>query len=99
MSWDAQDLFEPGAATELLQRFGQLCGDRQRATLRRKLGLASEEAQDDVLIDRWLGGLKDGKVDFTLAFRRLCDVAVAVPGTDPLSALRALFAVDGRIEG
>ncbi len=100
-------------ATDVLQRFAQLCGDRQRATLRRKLGLASEEAPDDELIDRWLDGLKDGAVDFTLAFRRLCDVALgdpraaapaaaaaaADPGRDPLSALRALFPADGRIDG
>jgi uncharacterized protein YdiU (UPF0061 family) len=58
---------------------------------RAKLGLRRDEADDDggdtALIDDWLQLLQSGRVDFTLAWRRLADAAA---GND--APLRALFA-------
>jgi uncharacterized protein YdiU (UPF0061 family) len=58
---------------------------------RRKLGLRRDEADDDnadaTLAEDWLDLLNANKVDFTLGWRRLADVAV-----DDEGPLRSLFA-------
>ena len=59
------------------------------ARLRAKLGLATVEEQDDVLAQDFLGLMESGRHDFTLGFRRLCDLAdeQATPEADPQAVI------------
>jgi uncharacterized protein YdiU (UPF0061 family) len=59
--------------------------------MRRKLGLLEEREGDAALIEALLGAMHAGEVDFTLAFRRLCDVAEDPAQDAPRARLRALF--------
>jgi uncharacterized protein YdiU (UPF0061 family) len=60
---------------------------------RAKLGLQSEAAEDAALAAEWLALLQSQAVDFTLAWRRLCDAA---DGDE--APLRALFAEPQALE-
>jgi uncharacterized protein YdiU (UPF0061 family) len=62
-------------ASEVLATFPVRFADNRLAGMRRKLGLATEEAEDGVLIDDLLGAMHLNQADFTLTFRGLCDVA------------------------
>ncbi|HMM86193.1 protein adenylyltransferase SelO family protein [Azohydromonas sp.] len=77
-------------ATEVIDAFPGLYRAALLAGQRTKLGLhhASREldAADAALVDDWLALLQRGRVDFTLAWRRLADAAA---GDD--APLRALF--------
>lgn len=73
-------------AIEVLDAFpAQYRAHRLRGQ-RAKLGLRREEAGDEALVETWLALLEAGRVDFTLAWRRLADAAA---GDDSL--LRNLF--------
>jgi uncharacterized protein YdiU (UPF0061 family) len=60
---------------------------------RDKLGLRSEAAEDVTLAAEWLALLQSQAVDYTLAWRRLCDAADGEEGP-----LRALFAEPQALE-
>ena len=62
-------------ASEVLATFPGRFADGRLAGMRRKLGLATEEAEDGVLIDDLLGGMHRNQADFTLTFRGLCGLA------------------------
>jgi uncharacterized protein YdiU (UPF0061 family) len=57
------------------------------AGFRRKLGLATEEAEDVTLIKTLLDAMQGGEADFTLVFRRLSEEA----GQDSADSCRSLF--------
>jgi len=80
------------AAVELAQPVIDEFADYYQAARRQgmgaKLGLAGVNEGDDELIDGILEALTRGQVDYTLFFRRLCDVA-ADPADD--QGVRALF--------
>lgn len=71
----ALDRFDPQFQAHLIAGF------------RRKLGLATEEAEDAALIKGLLDVMQDGEADFTLVFRRLSEAA----GQDGAEACRSLF--------
>ena len=66
----------------------------QRAKLGLRLANAGQDAHDTALADDWLTLLQQGGVDFTLAWRRLCDAAEGNIGP-----LRALFAQPAALDG
>ena len=69
-------------------RFPQAMTERWRA----KLGLRSEQPGDGELAVDWLRLMDAGKVDFTIAFRRLCGFASQALPSDPANApVRDLF--------
>jgi uncharacterized protein YdiU (UPF0061 family) len=57
--------------------------------LRRKLGLTAEHADDLALAQDLLRVMAEGRADFTLTFRRLCDAAAGGEGD---AGVRSLFA-------
>jgi serine/tyrosine/threonine adenylyltransferase len=63
------------AATEVLQAFAARYEAHWLAGVRAKLGLSGEDAGDALLAGDWLTLLETQAVDFTLAWRRLADVA------------------------
>jgi uncharacterized protein YdiU (UPF0061 family) len=67
--------------TEHLQRFGPRFEAAHTRALRGKLGLTREEDGDSGLAEDVLAHLASDEVDYTVFFRRLCDVAAA--GADP----------------
>ncbi len=71
----ALDQFDPQFQTHLIAGF------------RRKLGLATEEAEDVALIRSLLETMQQGEADFTLVFRRLSEEAAQ----DSADACRDLF--------
>ncbi len=63
-------------ANAAVSRYMEVFQSRWKETIRVKMGLgAREDAADQTLIRDLLALLLDGKADFTLAFRRLCDAA------------------------
>lgn len=76
-------------ATEIAQTaldgFPELYAEAWFERLREKFGLAAMEAGDAELIQEFLDLLERGRVDFTLAFRRLAELA------GPVSELGELF--------
>lgn len=76
-------------AQEALGRFDPQFQANLVAGFRRKLGLASEEAEDVELIKGLLETMQRGEADFTLVFRRLSEAAGQPEGTE---ACRSLFA-------
>jgi uncharacterized protein YdiU (UPF0061 family) len=71
----ALDRFDPQFQAHLIAGF------------RRKLGLATEEAEDVALIKGLLDAMQDGEADFTLVFRGLSEAA----GQDRAEGCRNLF--------
>lgn len=71
----ALDQFDPQFQAHLIAGF------------RRKLGLATEEAEDVALIKGLFDAMQDGEADFTLVFRRLSEEA----GQDSAETCRSLF--------
>ena len=84
-------------ATAVIDAFPQWYGQALLQGQRAKLGLAHATAADDdadrALADAWLLLLHGQQVDFTLAWRRLCDAA----GGDA-QALRVLFPDAGPLD-
>ena len=74
-------------ATEVVNAFPERFQHHWQAELRRKLGLNGEHAEDEALMNGWLDLLQAQRVDFTLAFRQLTELA----RTGEPSALRGLF--------
>jgi serine/tyrosine/threonine adenylyltransferase len=72
-------------AMEVIAAFPSLYEDRWLVSIRAKLGLAIPEAGDAALAKDWLTLLHTQQVDFTLAWRRLADLAGGQP--EPLTAL------------
>lgn len=62
-------------ANGVLADFAKTFPQRWLSGFRQKLGLDSEEDDDEALVQDLLEQMKLGEVDFTLAFRRLCDAA------------------------
>lgn len=65
------------AANGVLKGFGETFQAAWIATFREKLGLETEEPEDAELVQALLSAMQDGRADFTLTFRRLCDLAAA----------------------
>jgi uncharacterized protein YdiU (UPF0061 family) len=87
---------DPGRAVEaagpVVERFSKDFEEHWLCGLRAKLGLRIEEPGDTPLIRAWLELLHRNECDFTLTFRRLCEVATAAgPGTDAEVSLRSFF--------
>jgi len=81
-------------ATERVNGFTTTFTAHWLAGMRRKTGLSTEEAGDDALIWSLLDAMQFSRADFTLTFRRLCDVA---EGRDA-APLRDLFAGTQRLD-
>lgn len=84
------------ALTEVLRTYEQRFPDAMNARWRAKLGLRDERSEDVPLALDFLRLLAAGRVDFTIAFRRLCDFAsqgdAATLATDARNApVRDLF--------
>ncbi len=91
----ADDLEAAAAiASDVLGAFPAQYHDARRRGLRAKLGLGDgTPGEDDALAQDWLALLHAGRVDFTLAWRRLADAAA---GDE--APLRALFADRGALD-
>ena len=72
---------------ELLDSFPDRFQQAYRVEMARKLGLSDWRQQDDTLASDFLGLLAEEKADFTLAFRRLFDLAAG----DRVGGVVALF--------
>ena len=72
----------PGCAHCYAETFAERFEDFYRARLRRKLGLAEARDDDAALAADLLTRMADNRADFTLTFRRLCDVPDEGSGTD-----------------
>ena len=70
-----------------LGEFGDIFNTAYKAGLRKKLGLSTEQDDDQTLVQDLLDTMAQGKADFTLTFRRLSDAA----GDGDLSHARASF--------
>ena len=66
-------------AKEALDRFPAYFLDENLEGLRSKLGLATSQADDETLVKDFLDLLERDNADFTLAFRRLSELAGEVP--------------------
>jgi uncharacterized protein YdiU (UPF0061 family) len=69
-------------ASDVLETFGERFDDFYRAGLRRKLGFAEARDDDAALAADLLTRMADNRADFTLTFRRLCDVIDESSGTN-----------------
>jgi uncharacterized protein YdiU (UPF0061 family) len=76
-------------ATERLDRYEARFERAYLAVMREKLGLLREEEQDGSLVEGLLSCLASERVDYTVFFRRLCDVSGSESPAD--SALLSLF--------
>jgi len=76
-------LFETDGATEVaslndvLDRYNQQYKMEWMSLMRAKLGLTAAHDEDEQLIEGLLATLKQGQGDYTLFFRRLCDLAAS----------------------
>ncbi len=69
-------------ADEMIQTFPERFEGFYRAGLRRKLGLAEVREDDAALAQDLLARMAENRADFTLTFRRLCDVIDESSGTN-----------------
>ena len=69
-------------ANERIQSFPERFESFYRAGLRRKLGLGEVREDDPALAQDLLARMADNRADFTLTFRRLCDVIDESSGTN-----------------
>ena len=70
------------AANEAIESFSKHFEGFHRASLRRKLGLQGEREGDAALVQDLLTRMADNQADFTLTFRRLCDLTAEVSEAD-----------------
>ena len=78
-------------AQDTLNQFADLYWKAYYDTFRGKLGLTTEEESDTSLINDWLDLMESTKTDFTLAFRRLSDLAGDSSEVEDLLALDPRF--------
>jgi uncharacterized protein YdiU (UPF0061 family) len=71
-----------GLATDAVSGFSREFDVRWLDGMRRKLGLLVQENGDGALIRDLLDLMKEAQSDFTLTFRRLCDIAAPGAGAD-----------------
>ncbi|MCB1378180.1 MAG: YdiU family protein [Alphaproteobacteria bacterium] len=71
-------------ATARIQGFADIFTGHWQSGMRRKLGLVTDEAEDEVLIQDLLDMMQRSRADFTLTFRRLSDAR-------DLETLRGMF--------
>ncbi|MGD8838227.1 MAG: YdiU family protein [Gammaproteobacteria bacterium] len=81
-----------GIAQTALDGFPELYAEAYFGRLREKFGLAATEAGDADLIQDFLDLMESGRIDFTLAFRRLADLAGEVSEIDALFDFPESFA-------
>jgi uncharacterized protein YdiU (UPF0061 family) len=83
---------DPKAVIEVLERYEQVFIQAMNARWRAKLGLLGEQPGDNALCIDFLRLLAAGKVDFTIAFRRLAGFDTTVAADDDRNApVRDLF--------
>ncbi|MDE2076193.1 MAG: YdiU family protein [Burkholderiales bacterium] len=83
---------DPAPVLEALQQFETAFPRAMTARWRTKLGLLTEEVDDGRLAIDLLRLMAQHRVDFTIAFRRLCEFRSDVAAADPLNApIRDLF--------
>jgi len=84
---------DPDRAVELAQgsinRFPEVFGAAHDDAFRRKLGLETERSEDAALVQDLLDRMADNQADFTLTFRRLCELSATGGGRD--GPVRELF--------
>ncbi len=93
-------------ATSVIEKFPSQFEAYWLAGMRVKLGLVSHEAEDLQLARDLLIAMHHGQADFTRTFRRLCDVAGAVPGgradtflaEEATASVRTLFSDRSRFD-
>lgn len=76
------------SAQDSLATFATHYDAAQLAGLRKKLGLQTQREEDSAIAFDLLDRMQQGKADFTLTFRKLCEAAIA-PAND--QAVRELF--------
>jgi serine/tyrosine/threonine adenylyltransferase len=79
-------------ATAAVQRFEQLFDREWLAGMRRKLGLFTEEAEDEALIDELLAWMEGRSADFTNTFRTLSTARLAEEQVNAEPAFGAWYA-------
>ena len=79
-------------AQQALDCFPALFMQEYLATLRAKLGFATSRQDDDALIQDFLDLLESNRCDFTLAFRRLSELAAGTATIQPLFDFPESFA-------
>ncbi len=84
-------------AMEVLEAFQSRYRRYWLQGMRRKLGLIREEDDDLALADDFLNSMEGQGVDFTQAFRRLCDTAEAADASRE-GVLRNLYADDAALD-
>ena len=77
------------AASAAIADFSPQYAERLLQGMRAKLGLASSEDDDAALAESLLDVMHRNQADFTLTFRRLCDLAGAGP---PIPGMQGVFA-------
>jgi uncharacterized protein YdiU (UPF0061 family) len=80
-------------ANEAISQFAPRYAQHWLDGMRRKLGLSAPQGDDRQLAETLLEAMHRNQADFTLTFRRLCDVAAGSAGA--AGNLRALFADPG----
>jgi uncharacterized protein YdiU (UPF0061 family) len=75
------------AATPVIDAFAQTFERHWLDGMRAKIGLISAERGDAALAEDLLTAMHDGKADYTLTFRHLCDAALDPRADDDVSAL------------
>ncbi len=83
---------EAKVVVDVLKTYEQRFPLAMRARWRAKLGLLTQQDDDGQLAIDLLQAMAPGRVDFTIAWRRLCDFRSDVPPQDPHNApIRDLF--------
>ncbi len=84
-------------AQDAINGFPRLFDAAYHAGMRAKLGLVQVRAGDNELAHDLLNCMAENKTDFSLTFRRLCDVSAEDPETD--AAVRELFEDPAAFDG
>src|SRR5690606_14142858 len=83
---------DPEVFGEVLTRYEGRFADGMLQRWRDKLGLSSQDPEDGSLVNEWLGLMARQRVDFTIAWRRLCAFQAAQSPDHAVNApLRDLF--------
>ena len=82
--FDADEEKSVELAQDSLNQFAEFYQTEYLATFAKKLGLTSNQPDDEKLIQEFLDLLQNQRCDFTLAFRRLGELPVGKTGIKPL---------------